>query len=394
MPRPPLPIGTYGSIRTYKQGKGFRAVTLFRDHDGITRRVERSGSTETAAKNALREYLRDRARVGGTDGITASTKLAEVARQWMLGVDSAVAAGRRSPGTAQQYRGSLDRHVLPAVGSLRVREATVPRLDLVVQTIRDRSGAPTAKIARTVLSGMLGLAVRHGAIPSNPVRDISRVEAGSVRVPRALTPDERREWLAQLDGDPVAVRKELPDLCRWMLATGVRIGEALAVSWDEVDLDAGTVLIEYTLIRVKGVGLVRKSTKSSAGERVLPLPAFAVAMLRRRLEDSEGGSQPVFPSTEGGWRDPSNTSRDLREARGSEGFSWVTSHVFRKTCATILDDAGLSARMIADQLGHSRPSITQDNYMGRRASSGATAAVIELADLGPRERSDSGVPGG
>jgi integrase len=58
----------------------------------------------------------------------------------------------------------------------------------------------------------------------------------------------------------------------------------------------------------------------------------------------------------------------LRSARGSEQFAWVTPHVFRKTAATILDDAKLTARVIADQLGHSKPSMTQDVYIGRTAA--------------------------
>jgi integrase len=68
-----------------------------------------------------------------------------------------------------------------------------------------------------------------------------------------------------------------------MLATGVRIGEALAVVWSQVDFDAGTVEITSTLVRVKGQGLLRKSTKTPAGERTLPLPTSAVASLRRRF---------------------------------------------------------------------------------------------------------------
>jgi integrase len=100
---------------------------------------------------------------------------------------------------------------------------------------------------------------------------------------------------------------------------------------------------------------------------------------RRRIAVAEGRSaaSPVFPDTLGDPRDPSNTGRALREARGSAGFAWVTSHVFRKTAATILDEAGLSARVIADQLGHSKPSMTQDNYMGRSAVTPATAAAME-----------------
>ena len=171
----------------------------------------------------------------------------------------------------------------------------------------------------------------------------------------------------------------MPDLSRFMLATGVRIGESLAVYWPDVDLHAGLVAVDYNVVRVKGKGLIRKSTKTEYGERTLPLPSWAVDMLRRRFAETSDPDGPVFPDSLGGLRDPSNTNRVLRETRGSEGFAWVTSHVFRKTAATILDEAGLTARMIADHLGHSRPSMTQDVYMGRKMVSRQTAEALETA---------------
>ena len=151
------------------------------------------------------------------------------------------------------------------------------------------------------------------------------------------------------------MRRDLPDLVFFMLATGCRIGEALAVVWSQVDFEAGTVQITSTLVRVKGEGLLRKGTKSRAGERTLPLPASAVAMLRRRFMTGARLDQPLFPDVLGGFRDPANVRRELREARGDETLAWITSHTFRKTAATILDEAALSARLVADQLGHSRP---------------------------------------
>ena len=81
----------------------------------------------------------------------------------------------------------------------------------------------------------------------------------------------------------------------------------------------------------------------------------------------------------GGYRDPSNTRRDLREARGTEDLAWVTSHNFRKTTATILDDAGLSSRSVADQLGHVRPSMTQDVYLSRKLTDRRAADALEGA---------------
>ena len=62
-----------------------------------------------------------------------------------------------------------------------------------------------------------------------------------------------------------------------------------------------------------------------------------------------------------------------------DALAWVTSHSFRKTAATILDEAALSARLVADQLGHSRPSMTQDVYMGRHAIDSQAALALDAA---------------
>jgi integrase len=81
---------------------------------------------------------------------------------------------------------------------------------------------------------------------------------------------------------------------------------------------------------------------------------------------------------------------ELREARGTGTLAWITSHAFRKTAATILDEAALSARLVADQLGHSRPSMTQDVYMGRRAIDSQAALALEAALRGIGPASEKG----
>ena len=55
----------------------------------------------------------------------------------------------------------------------------------------------------------------------------------------------------------------------------------------------------------------------------------------------------------------------------------MKTHTYRKTVATLLDGSGASARMIADQLGHSRVSMTKDVYLGRRAANAGNVAALE-----------------
>ena len=105
MGRQPLPIGSWGLIRTYPVGqdaKGkpdrLRAVADYRDFDGVVRRVEASGRTATQATQNLRQKLQNRTRPGRHGELTAMSRFSDAAELWLAKVDEMVADGRRSPG--------------------------------------------------------------------------------------------------------------------------------------------------------------------------------------------------------------------------------------------------------------------------------------------------------
>ncbi|NUR99167.1 MAG: helix-turn-helix domain-containing protein [Kribbellaceae bacterium] len=420
------------------------------------------GKTKTAAERALLKKLQDRARTNQSGELTAMHKINHLLDLWEKKFEEMVTDGTRSPTSLDTYRRALKNHIRPALGELRIGEANTPRVDTALAKIKKKAGAPTAKTCRAIISGAMSLAVRYGAISVNPVREVAAIEAKPKNPPRALTAEEVTLLRKSLAADERAVQADLPDLVTFMLGTGVRIGEALAVLWEQVDLDAGKVEITHTIARIPGEGLLRKVTKSRAGERVLSLPRWAVSMLRTRQATGIRLDDPIFADALGGFRDPSNTRRALRTALSpvgstarrdlgqtlrtlrrkarmtrkqaaealtwpqtrielietgrikvdhqlvadlvktygvtlddsptlqaeidaaaqpaeSDKLAWIRSHALRKTTATALDEAGHTARQIADQLGQSKVSITQDVYLARRAANPAAAEALEQA---------------
>ena len=372
--RPSLAVGTMGAIRIYPVARGYRARVLVRDSDGRTREMGRHGGSKAAAERALKEAFRDRAGIDAGTDLTPQTRVRELAEAWFESLEA------QSPTTRQSYRNRVDKQILPALGELRLRELTTGTVDRFLKTVAKCSGPAMAKITRSVLSGMCGLAARHDAIDRNPVRDAQAISQPRKAVRKSLTVNQVRQLRALMTYDDTAVERDLPEFVSFMLATGLRIGEASAVTWAAVDLDADRVEIRGTVVRLKGHGLVLKpTTKTTAGMRMLALPSWCVQMLRARQARRSAPSidDPVFPARKGGLRDPSNTKADLRDSLAWCGLPWVTSHVFRKTTATLLDNAGLSARAIADQLGHAQPSLTQNVYMGRKIASPKAAHALE-----------------
>lgn len=365
MPRQRMAPGEVGTVYFERHGDGVRALIYYRDYGGKRHRVKASGDSKTQAKRRVLELVAEQLRMGA-GGFGSSTRLETAIREWLGSIEKAVQRGSRSPTTYDQYERNARIHVIPAIGSVQLKNLTTGVLDEFLSRLHDKAGYATAKIARTVLNGTCGMLVRRDALPHNPVRDVGRLEQGSRRAPRALSIMEIQALLRLLDASEFARRKDLPDLVRFLLGTGVRIGEALALRWADVDLEAGVVIVDATVVRARGKGLIRKPGKTDQSDRILTLPGWAVAMLARRFQGQDLTS-PVFPDVIGGWRDRSNVARDFRTVRAGSAYEWVTSHTARRTVATILDEQGMTARVIADQLGHARPSMTQDVYMGRKA---------------------------
>src|SRR3954451_25223124 len=169
MGRPQLELGTYGAIRCYKTDAGYRARTLARAYDGQRRAIERRAKPKAAAEGALKLALRDRSRIHSAGDITAETRVSALAQAWYAGLTDL------SPITMQAYRDRLDRQILPGLGQLRVRELSIGVLDRHLRLVAEKHGVATARISRSVLSGMCTLAARHDALAQNPVRAVGPV---------------------------------------------------------------------------------------------------------------------------------------------------------------------------------------------------------------------------
>lgn len=381
--RPPLRIGQRGKItRTYLGGGVWEAQCRYRDTDGVTRRVRRRGPADEhdrhgkLAEDLLIESLADRR--PPTDEIGPDTPVMTLVQAHL----DRLAEDGRSPSTQATYKVVAGK-LRAKLGGVRVCEATPARIDAALRSMVNTHGPGMARQAKTILHGALALAVMANVLAANPVRDVAPIKSN--RPPKgapALSADQLRGLLAGLRASDYCREHDLADPFTMLVATGLRRGELLGLRWSDFDETAGTLAVSGKVVRITGEGLIRADeTKTAAGRRTIALPRFAIDVLTARRSLPYFGEHPVimFPSTAGTWRDPNNFGRDWRRVRDQLGVPDVTTHSFRKSVATLIDDRGLSARIGADHLGHRRPSMTQDVYMTRGKTHMQVADALDEA---------------
>jgi len=247
------------------------------------------------------------------------------------------------------------------------------------------------------VAGILQQAVLHQAIASNPVRELERIESpkGHRKAPpRGLTPEERRRLFAFVDADRVAVGGDLPDLIRFAIGSGLRIGELCAVRWLDLNLDGIPVVTEddmrlvpvvavrQNVYPVKGKGLTVHGGKTATALRIVPLPGLVTTRLRARRHGDENLEWPVFAAAsrdgQPTYRWPSNVRRSVRRVRDEVGLGWMTPHTWRRTYATILDDEmTLTDRAKADLMGQAK--FLKDTYVSRGELHPDAAVFLDAA---------------
>ena len=220
----------------------------------------------------------------------------------------------------------------------------------------------TLKRIMAPLQACLSTAAQEGLIPSNPTRDVKIAK-------RQIESDdeEDEEVKAMTAAELSRILELMPDSWRlffWFLAaTGLRISEAIALSWRHMDLQGSTPHVKVRRSLVRGV---MGKPKSKYGKREIPLDDMLVVALRAHRKDSEwpDAKAPVFTALNGSWLAPENVyKRVLVPTRKEASLEWVGFHAFRHTCASMLFAEGRNVKQVQRWLGHHSASFTLDTYI-------------------------------
>ena len=352
MARPPLPLETWGTITRITHNGKPAARAYYRDSDGVTRRMLRTGKTYQAAETALREALRDRLAPAGV-ALTRDSTVQQAAGAWKAEM---LADKTKADGTKNTYVQALKR-IDAGLAGVRLSEATPAKLNRFIQAVA-KTHPGMARTVRIVLKHVMAHAVYEGAIDRNPVGETKAVTRTVVHV-RALRAadvaairDLLEAWDRGVDKFNNPRNGSVRDSMDMYAATGARTGEVLALRWTDFDMsvDPPTVTLSGTVARNTGGKLVRQDRlKTDKSHRTLDLPPFVVPMLEERAKRAY--NEYVFPSSVGTLKWPENLRRECKLALEGSPYAGTTPGAFRKAVATLLAEE-LGAEAARDQLGH------------------------------------------
>lgn len=235
------------------------------------------------------------------------------------------------------------------MGNRKVRELTANDCAaLIAKLKKDGKKAWTIRKILTPLNGALKIAIREGWLQGNPMDALlthERPKADQKEM-RCLSSDEIPRLLAAASSE------------RWRLlfATltfcGLRVGEALALKWTDVDLHTGTVFVR---------GEKDGARKTAAAKRdVMMIPALVHPMRAYKIAQGQRGY--VFANGNGLPVSRREALRALRAAEKRAGLPEYTLHELRHTFASILIAQGEPVTLVARQMGHKDPSVTLKTY--------------------------------
>ena len=370
-----------GSVWAYRERNGTERWAIGHPNFGTRRRGPNGEKwfTKKAAQDALRAKLVDASRGNLIEPSRQPT--GDYLEEWLHGL-------RLAPSTVASYRKNVRLHIRPRIGSVPLNALTTERIDALYREL-ERSGRAdhregeglsprTVRYVATILSAALAAAVksRPPRLAHNPASAATPPSAKEAR------PPEIHPWNArQLAAFGEWAREHADNYALWhtLAMTGARRGEALALRWRDIDLDAATVSIRRSAGMIRNAGesaAVVEGTTKSGKPRVVDLDAATVAVLRSRKRDrgelALQLARPdalVFGDIEGQHRNPEHVSRQFardvercRQAIGAGLLPVIRLHDLRHTHATLLLAKGVPVKVVSERLGHASPTITLTVY--------------------------------
>ncbi len=355
-----------------------RYVVDYRDGAGIRRWV--TCRTRQEADDVLAAKVRE-SRQPTRPVVDHNLTVAVYAERW-LGLLTTL-----KPRTIDTYSDALRLHLLPHLGGVKVRLLHKGQVKgVLAQKLTDGLSRSTVRIIHATLRAVLNAAVDDGIILANPAERLGRhlrlVSAPATRQEeiKAMTREQLAVFLTAAQAAPTAHERRHAPLFLLMARTGLRLGEAFALQWDDLDFQAR----EIRVARAFSDG--RLDTPKSGHGRTVDMSAqLARALLRllveRKAETLKRGWAEVptwvFCSTTGTPLQKGNLRRVFVRVLKRAGLPHFSPHSLRHTFASLLLQQGESPVYVQRQLGHASIKLTVDTY-GRWLPMGNKAAVDRL----------------
>ena len=291
------------------------------------------------------------------------------------------------PNSQQSMEGIVRLHILPVFGDYKLDKLTTPIIQQQVNKWADKAnkGEKGAYANYSFLNNINRRILQYGvtmqAIQHNPARDviIPRKQQNKEHKVKFFSNQELKQFLEYLDNLDLSSYENLFDyvLYKTLLASGCRIGEALALEWSDIDLKKGIISISKTLNRYQETN----TPKSKAGLREIDIDKATVSLLKQYKKRQQVQSWQLGRS-EGIVFTPFTTKyayacllrKRLQGHFKSAGVPDISFHGFRHTHATIMLYAGIEAKDLQYRLGHSNISMTLNTYV-HATKEGAKKAV-------------------
>lgn len=283
----------------------------------------------------------------------------------------------------ETYRDIARKHLLPALGNTKLKDLSREQVQRLYSRKREQ-GLSTARVRRIhgVLSAALNKGVLWRMVPHNVCKEVSppRVEAPEIK---PLTKEQAKRFLAAAEVDRYHALFVLG------LTTGMRFGELAGLSWESLDLEARTMRVTRTLVTGYG-GQSFDSPKTTGSRRTVTLTTKAIAALMSHRERQQVAGIPVdadalvFTNQSGGPMNHSHfTRRNFKPLLKRAGLPDASFHAAtRHTCCCLLLMAGVNAKAVSLQLGHSSVAFTLQKYAHYMPGMGDAAASAMDEALG------------
>lgn len=266
----------------------------------------------------------------------------------------------REPKTLKSYSDCIRIHLSPALGRTPLRKLVSQDVrKLLLEKEKDGLGSSSLRNIRATLRAALNQAWKEGLIEQNVAAKVTPPKV-QPKEPTHLEPGEAAYFLESIEGHHLA------PFFAFALSTGLRLGEATGLRWEDVDFERRTASIRVQLQRVDGK-LVHKSLKSASSRRDLHLPDLAIEALEsaRGFQLVETPLNPldlVFLNSEGRPLDAKYVDKHLKAVLVRANLKPLSFHKLRHTAATLMVAAGVELHQVAKHLGHSQISLTANLY--------------------------------